>query len=320
MGILLASLISLISNTSTFAVWNGTQALGDKRAVPVILFPNSSCGGSGFLYSSRIVFTAGHSIFEGDDRQKAHTPELIRKAMWVGYPGSKLDRTSRRVEVEKIFYPSNYESRDAWLGGNRITRNNDFAVLVLKTPLPVDDKKVELLTAALHDEFINSGEIVSMVGYGAQSASDIGNCRTETIPMKFESQVIGKTVNVGSQVWTAPLNFKNGVRKPSACDGDSGSGYFKELSDKYIYLGAAGAGAKDFHNCESNGPALDKEGIMGAWPVYLYTDLVKQAEEYVVANPYVAPVVKKSIKCVKGKKSIKVRNENPTCPKGYKQK
>ncbi len=106
MGMLLASLISLLSNTSTFAVWNGTQALGDKRAVPVILFPNSSCGGSGFLYSSRIVFTAGHSIFEGDDRQKAHTPELIRKAMWVDIQALNSIELRHALKWRRFFIPA----------------------------------------------------------------------------------------------------------------------------------------------------------------------------------------------------------------------
>ena len=85
-------------------------------------------------------------------------------------------------------------------------------------------------------------------------------------------------------------------------------------------LGATGAGAKDFHNCASWQDGLTKEGIMGAWPVYLYLDLVKEAEDYVKANPYVAPVIKKSIICKKGKKKRFVTSDNPKCPKGYKKK
>jgi hypothetical protein len=88
----------------------------------------------------------------------------------------------------------------------------------------------------------------------------------------------------------------------------------------YIYLGANGAGAKTNHNCGSYLPFMNDETIAGSWPVYLYLDLIKQAEDYVAANPYVAPVVEKSIKCVKGKKTKKITSANPKCPKGFKEK
>jgi hypothetical protein len=114
---------------------------------------------------------------------------------------------------------------------------------------------------------------------------------------------------------------------PNLCDGDSGAGYTKLLSDKYIYLGAAGAGGKNQHNCETYQPALNSEAINGADPVYLFTDLIAQAEKYVVDNPYVEPKStasssnkKVTISCIKGKIAKKVVGVNPKCPAGFKKK
>jgi hypothetical protein len=97
--------------------------------------------------------------------------------------------------------------------------------------------------------------------------------------------------------------------------------------DKYIYLGAAGAGGWDQHNCASWESNLSKEAINGAYPVYLYKDLVAEAEKFVADNPYVEPTVtnsssskKSTITCIKGKTSKKVTGVNPRCPVGYKKK
>lgn len=309
-----------LTGSNVNAVWNGTSALGDKRAVALFMFsdPRATCGASAFLYSSRIVFTAAHNLFNEDDRKAEHTESILRKSLWVGYPGEKITFNLKRIETEKFFYPKNYKGRDYNRGGKRITRNNDFAVLVLKEPMPIDEKRVELLTPELHDSFILNGETIDLVGYGAQSASDLNECPTDRSPMKYQSTITSKVINVGNQEWTATLNFKTAPGKPSGCDGDSGAGFYKEYSDRYLYLGATGAGAIDFHNCASWQEALSKEGIMGAWPVYLYLDLIKEAEEYVKANPYVAPSVNKSIVCKKGKKKRILTSENPKCPKGFK--
>ncbi len=64
------------------------------------------------------------------------------------------------------------------------------------------------------------------------------------------------------------------------CDGDSGSGYVTITESKYIYLGASGAGSYLNHNCENYLPYLGQTTTNGADPVYLYLDLIKQAEKY----------------------------------------
>jgi hypothetical protein len=220
-----------------------------------------------------------------------------------------------------------YKSRDFWLGGSTITRENDFAIVVLESPLPVDDKKVELLIPELHEQYISSGEEVDLSGYGKQSPEEIKSQAPCKSFSSYSSKVTSKVLNTGDIRWTAPLNFKVGVGMPNTCDSDSGGGYTKILADKYIYLGAAGAGGLDQHNCASWEPSLSKETINGAYPVYLYKNLVAEAEKFVADNPYIEPKItnsssnsKSTITCVKGKASKKVTGVDPKCPVGYKKK
>jgi hypothetical protein len=72
---------------------------------------------------------------------------------------------------------------------------------------------------------------------------------------------------------------------------------------------------------------LSKETTNGANPVYLYKDLVAEAEKFVADNPYVEPKTastgfnnKTTVICVKGKSTKKVTGLTPKCPKGFKKK
>ena len=322
------SVISLFLSlpiTPANAVWKGTTNFEDKRTVPILFDSSRVYCASGFLYSPRIVFSVAHNFFKENDLEKEHVTK--RDAIWVGYPNDTLTPGVRRVSVEKFFIPEGYKSRTAWTGGNRITRINDFAVLVLKSPLPTDNKPVELLTPELHDQYIQSNEQINLTGYGTQLREQAGQECVNRRPSSFQSTITGKTISAGSQSWTATLNTKVAPGMPNMCDGDSGAGHTKLLSDKYIYLGAAGAGGKNQHNCETYQPALNSEAINGADPVYLFTDLIAQAEKYVVDNPYVEPKStasssnkKVTISCIKGKIAKKVVGVNPKCPAGFKKK
>jgi hypothetical protein len=322
--VLVSALAMVLSLVPANAVWKGSPNLANKRVVPIFNQFYSPYCSSAFLYAPRIVFTAAHVMFNVDDREQKHVTPI--STAWVGFPNSSVTAQSKRIKSQKIFIAPGYKSRDFWLGGNTLTRENDFAVVVLEAPLPVDDKKVELLTSDLHDQYINSGEEIDLSGYGRQTPEGIRNqapCQTYS---SFSSKVTSKVINTGSIRWTAPLNTLVGVGMPNLCDSDSGAGYSKILEDRYIYLGAAGAGSANQHNCASFEENLNKETINGAYPVYLYTDLIAEAEKFVAENPYVEPKMnnasqkKVPISCVKGKNIKKVSGANPKCPKGYKQK
>ena len=307
------------------AVWKGTPNLANKRVVPIFNQQFTPYCSSAFLYAPRIVFTAGHVMFNVDDRQQKHVTPITNA--WVGFPNSTVGSQTKRVKSQKIFMAPGYKSRDFWLGGSTITRENDFAIVVLESPLPVDDKKVELLTPELHEQYISSGEEVDLSGYGKQLPEEIKSQAPCKSFSSYSSKVTSKVLNTGDIRWTATFNTKVGVGMPNLCDSDSGGGYSKILADKYIYLGAAGAGSLDQHNCASWEPSLSKETINGAYPVYLYKDLVAEAEKFVADNPYIEPKItnsssnsKSTITCVKGKASKKVTGVDPKCPVGYKKK
>jgi hypothetical protein len=322
------SVISLFLSlpiTPANAVWKGTTNFEDKRTVPILFHSGSVYCASGFLYSPRIVFSVAHNFFKENDLEKEHVTK--RDAIWVGYPNDTLTPGVRRVSVEKFFIPEGYKSRTAWTGGDRITRINDFAVLVLKSPLPTDNKPVELLTPELHDQYIQSNEQINLTGYGTQLREQAGQECVNRRPSSFQSTITGKTISPGNVSWTATLNTKVAPGMPNMCDGDSGAGHTKLLSDKYIYLGAAGAGGFLNHNCAAYEPWLNEESITGADPVYLFTDLIVQAEKYVADNPYIEPKSKSAgfnnkitITCIKGKTKKKVTAIAPKCPAGYKKK
>jgi hypothetical protein len=307
------------------AVWNGITNFEDQRTVPILFdYDRVNCA-SGFLYSPRIVFTVAHNLFVENDLEKEHVTR--RNLLWVGYPNDTLNRGVRRVIVEKSFVPNGYKSRTAWTGGDRITRINDFAVLVLKSPLPAVSKPVELLTPELHDQYIQSNEQINLTGYGTQLPEQAGRECLNRKPSSFQSTITGKTISTGNVSWTTTLNTKVAPGMPNMCDGDSGAGHTKLLSDKYIYLGAAGAGGFLNHNCAAYEPWLNEESITGADPVYLFTDLIAQAEKYVADNPYIEPKSKTAgfnnkitITCIKGKTKKKVTAIAPKCPAGYKKK
>jgi hypothetical protein len=324
--LLFASLLSLTSIPAN-AVWKGTPNLENKRVVSVHFGQYTLFCSSGFLYSPRIVFTAAHVLHPADDRIAEHLRPAPTNWIWVGDPGKTVKTGTKRVQAQKLFIAPGYKSRDFWLGGNTITRENDFAVVVLDSPLPVDDKKVELLTPELHQQYIDSGEQIEMSGYGRQTPEDMKKNSPCKDYSSFQSKVVGKDFSTGGPRWTATLNTRVGVGMPNLCDSDSGAGYTKILPDKYIYLGAVGGGSWNQHNCGSFEPNLNLETTNGGDPVYLYKDLIAEAEKYVADNPYVEPKTnnagfnnKTTIACVKGKTTKKVIGLTPKCPKGFKKK
>lgn len=301
--------ISLIlsSTPNTYGVWRGTLDLQNKRAVPILYGAFGSCTSSAFLYSPRIVFTAAHVLYEGDDRKIK--PTKVRSTVWVGKPGEAVTTYSSRVASEKIFTPSNFVARDLWNGGSTITRQNDFAVIVLSEPLPVDDKRVELLTPGLHEKYIENREKISLTGYGYQTINDHGKCNENRLPTSFTSTVISKTFQAGNQRWTTTLNTQVEGNQPNMCDGDSGSGYVKISENGYTYLGASGAGSYWNHNCENYLPALYQTTTNAADPVYLFLDLIAQAEKYLEASQAAAELKAKQESELKAEAELKAKQD-----------
>lgn len=330
--------VALINSSTSYAVWNGEDAKSNTRTVaiysaePGVVSPVAF---SGFLYSPNIVFTVAHGFY-GDDR--FDDPILKNGLYSVGYPGDAAKAIAKRVLVKKYFLASDFISRNMFqVNGNRISRKNDFAVLVLSESLPVDSRKVELLTPEMHDRFIESGEQISITGYGFQNKEMELNSNSierdlPRFPKTLQMSMAGKQVPLDTLQDTFPLDFYPGRKfiydqtlnvklatgsKSTICSGDSGSPFYLESGDKITYLGAVSSGIGSA-NCGSM--AWSNGGGYGSGdPVYLFSGLIQQAENYlkIMNNPVVTK--KKTITCLKGKIVKKVSGNTPRCPAGYKQ-
>ena len=329
---LVLAVLSLSINYSFLpasAIENGESALNHPRVVSMYfaklnnandLRPNCS----GWLYSPRIVFTAGHCVYDGSDK----SIKILRSASntFVGKPGAvtTYGLPVSQVRASKIYVYDTFE----WYwyspkGGGTLSYKDDFAVVVLEKPLA----KVE--TAAIGskeflDNLISKNEFIETSGYGYQD--NFRQNKPGTEPKKARFQLISfetgmKTVNEWKQKWYRSYFQEDAafVKLPkngaAPCDGDSGSGYFYNDNGKFTYLGAM-MGLLGSPNC-----GLDSwtDTAVGPFrPVYLDLDMVKLAEKFVADNPYV--VQKITLNCIKGKLVKKVTGVAPKCLTGYKVK
>jgi hypothetical protein len=124
---------------------------------------------------------------------------------------------------------------------------------------------------------------------------------------------LGKSIDIGwvysaSEGWLSPSSAT-----PSVC---FATGFFVKLiaggTCKLTYQTAATS-----TYLESDLTTLSFEILKDGQPVVAPTPVVTPTP---VATPTARPVVKKTISCVKGKKTIKKTGTNPKCPAGYKLK
>jgi len=110
---------------------------------------------SGFLYSSRIVFSAAHSEVQFD--RDGNRTTFNSKYIYVGRPNSTAGDYKGLVKVEKRFIAKNYRFNNATL--------DDFAIYVLEKDL-IPAAPVKLLTPELEIEIRASQTPIKMHGYG----------------------------------------------------------------------------------------------------------------------------------------------------------
>jgi len=317
------------------AIENGESALNHPRVVSMYfanpynasdLFPNCS----GWLYSPRIVFTAGHCVYDGSEKPK----KILRSASntFVGKPGAvtSYGLPTSQVRASKIYVYDSFEWYNATAGGS-LSYKDDFAVVVLEKPL-ANVEAAAIGTKEFLDNLISKNEFIETSGYGYQDNSRQNKPGTE--PKKARFQLVSfetgmKTVNEWKQKWYRSYFQEDAafVKLPkngaAPCDGDSGSGYFYNDKGKFTYLGVM-MGILGSPNC---GLETWTDTAVGPFrPVYLDVGLVKLAEKYELDNPYVAQKVisssnkKTTISCVKDKTTKKVTGANPKCPVGYMKK
>lgn len=323
---IILSAVLLLNMPSAIAIENAKNAIGDTRTVPLVvqhpLARELMKGCTGFLYSERIVLTAGHCIVERDTKS-------IYPKRYVGLPGITYSKDNiKLVEVEKHILPAGF----ALKGPNDFTDFEDFGILILKESIKINGKTT-IATQEQIDSYIKNKTLVSTVGYGRQSSSHGNNDMTVPQYAEFplESLDIVKSILNSNQYYGMKIHTIQTPGGPSTCSGDSGSAIYVKNNEDYIYLGPLAWGVGMFPNCSGKGWQSNVMYV-GSVATYEYIDLIKEAEDYVakqnivttptpIASPLPKkPTIKISIKCYKGKEIKTIYGINPKCPKGYKVK
>jgi hypothetical protein len=272
---IVASILSLalLTPMSADGVEYGQDATGDPNAVRM------NGGGSAFLYSDRLVFTAAHN-FDGSE----NWPNLG----FVNAPGVLSTSDQKKYNIHKILKAPTYRAR---LGADN-TRIDDFAILILRESIPMQNK-VEVASPADIESFIREKAPVEMAGYGFQNEAQRSETQAwkDRAPRKMTSVLVSgedlRKYYSTYQGWLEPnqtileLGIPNTEKTGSNCDGDSGAGFFVQKGDVRYYLGAAGGSQAGITNCRSFLKFPPGGGMSGVNPTHKFLSLIKEAEDFV---------------------------------------
>jgi hypothetical protein len=273
------------------AGYNAPIDLTNPRIVPIYNFnqpntsnPNAEAGFSGFLYSSRIVFSAAHSEYTfNSDGSITMGPETQK---YVGLPNSKTTDMKGIVRVSKKIISKTYRYDGATLG--------DFVIYILEKDL-IQAEPVALLTPEIEKELIATRAEIRMHGYGEYldrcRAGEVAPCskkdpRTDQ-PRSLSSilrtlQEAESIVGYRRPQLSKALIIQNG-KTGFGCGGDSGGSTTTIYQGKLMYLTTTPNGMNGYA-CGAP-PGYDGfGGINYSSPVYEFADIIKEAEEYVAGQ------------------------------------
>jgi hypothetical protein len=238
----------LNSYSTAHSVEFGQDATGDPNAVKVR-------GGSGFLYSERIIITVGHVI--GDEINQGI-------AYWeregvIYQPGIVTVAGEKQYKVKKVLVPSTYVYPD--YANNIII--DDIAIIILSEDIPLK-KKAVLATEEQMQRFAREKSKVELVGYGITHGSQRNRPYEEMInrpPNKLTGTLLSpeevlqfyrQYPNVDWQKINKPGVYgivqHRELQQSHICDGDSGSVFFVEEDNVRYVLGTTGLGLVN-NNC-----------------------------------------------------------------------
>jgi hypothetical protein len=268
--------LALLTPMSADGVEYGQDATGDPNAIRI-----TGTGSSAFLYSDRIVFTAAHVIDVLGDN-------FVKEA-YLFAPGVKSGPDQKKYFVQKVFKAPTYRARV----GTDNTRVDDFAIIILRESMPVQNKVVVASLADI-ESFIREKAPVEMVGYGFQNVAmrKDGQAWNNMSPHKMKSVLVSgddlRKYYAAYPLWHQPnqtfLDFgiPNNEKDGSVCDGDSGAGFFVEKGNLRYYIGAVGGSQAGITNCNAPlGRFAPNGGMSGVNPTYKSLSLIKEAEDFV---------------------------------------
>ena len=278
----LTLVFGLMLNSSSLArsVEFGQDATGDPNAVKVR-------GGSGFLYSERIIITVGHVI--GDEINQGI-------AYWerdgvIYRPGIVTIAGEKQYKVKKVLVPSTYVYPD--YANNIII--DDLAIIILSEDIPLT-KKAVLATEEQMQRFAREKSKVELVGYGITHGSQRNRPYEEMMnrpPNKLTGTLLSPEAvlqfyrqypNVDWQKINKPGVYgivqHRELKQSHICDGDSGSVFFVEEDNVRYVLGTTGLGLVN-NNCPPPEKWYGFPSMSWIDPNSKLRDLLKTAEAIV---------------------------------------
>ena len=258
----------------------GQDATGDPNAVKVR-------GGSGFLYSERIIITVGHVI--GDEINQGI-------AYWerdgvIYRPGIVTIAGEKQYKVKKVLVPSTYVYPD--YANNIII--DDLAIIILSEDIPLT-KKTVLATEEQMQRFAREKSKVELVGYGITHGSQRNRPYEEMMnrpPNKLTGTLLSPEAvlqfyrqypNVDWQKINKPGVYgivqHRELKQSHICDGDSGSVFFVEEDNVRYVLGTTGLGLVN-NNCPPPEKWYGFPSMSWIDPNSKLRDLLKTAEAIV---------------------------------------
>jgi hypothetical protein len=239
--------------------------------------------GSGYLYSPRIVFSAGHIKDNAEFAQ-----------LYVSQLNQEVTEGMQSVKVIKKFFPSTYSNKNF---------KDDFAILILEKPFALLET-APLITPDLLAKAIAARAPMKITGYGIYQ--DICAIRKVTSPCKFNGEITSSVPrSIEMSPWTASemkskygrsddeINdhvFLTGPYKSGACGGDSGGSTTVSIDGTTYYVGTTPSGHWNAFSCGQAGGAVG-DTIGYTAPVFKFLGMIAEAEKFVAQHPYVAPAI-----------------------------
>ena len=270
----------VLSNVSLAqSVEFGVDATGDPNAVKV-------GGGSGFLYSERIVLTVGHVI--GAENPGA-VPYWEREGV-IYNPGIVTIAGQKQYRVKKVLIPSTYVKPD--YANNIII--DDHAVIILSEDIPMT-KRAVYATEEQMQRFAKEKAKVELVGYGITHGSQRPDLTpiNNRAPHKLTSTLLSpeeviqfyrQYPNVDWSKINKPGVYgivqRRELKQSHICDGDSGSVFFVEENNVRYVLGTTGIGLVN-NNCPPPEMWYGFPSMSWIDPNSKLRDLLKTAEKIV---------------------------------------
>lgn len=257
----------------------GVDATGDPNAVKV-------GGGSGFLYSERIVLTVGHVI--GAENPEA-VPYWERQGV-IYNPGIVTIAGQKQYRVKKVLIPSTYVKPD--YANNIII--DDHAVIILSEDIPMT-KRAVYATEEQMQRFAKEKAKVELVGYGITHGSQRPDLTpiNNRAPHKLTSTLLSpeeviqfyrQYPNVDWSKINKPGVYgivqRRELKQSHICDGDSGSVFFVEENNVRYVLGTTGIGLVN-NNCPPPEMWYGFPSMSWIDPNSKLRDLLKTAEKIV---------------------------------------